>query len=79
MKIFHQLDLSKLRIKIFMKIFIQIPCFNEELQIKNIIEDIRKSLDTNNYDYEIVIIDDGSTDRTIAIAKENGVKNILSL
>ena len=62
-----------------MKIFIQIPCFNEELQIKNIIEDIRKSLDTNNYDYEIVIIDDGSTDRTIAIAKENGVKNILSL
>ena len=62
-----------------MKILIQIPCFNEELQIKNIIEDIRKSLDTNNYDYEIVIIDDGSTDRTIAIAKENGVKNILSL
>ena len=46
-----------------MKILIQIPCFNEELQIKNIIEEIRKSLDRNNYDYEIVIIDDGSTDR----------------
>ena len=59
-----------------MKILIQIPCFNEELQIKNIIEEIRKSLDSNIYDYEIVIIDDGSTDRTIAIAKENGVKNI---
>ena len=30
-----------------MKILIQIPCFNEELQIKNIIEEIRKSLDKN--------------------------------
>ena len=33
-----------------MKILIQIPCFNEELQIKKIIEDIRKSLDTYNYE-----------------------------
>ena len=62
-----------------MKIIVQIPCFNEESQIKNIIEDIRNSLDTNNYDYEIVIIDDGSTDKTVEIAKENGIKNILSL
>ena len=62
-----------------MKIFIQIPCFNEELQIKNIIEDIRNSLDSNNYDYEIIIIDDGSTDKTVEIAKENGIKNIISL
>ena len=61
-----------------MKIFVQVPCFNEELQIKNIIEDIRNSLD-KKYDYEIVIIDDGSTDKTVKIAKENGIKNILSL
>jgi len=71
------LVLLKIKFK-FMKIFVQIPCFNEELQIKNIIEDIRNSLD-KKYDYEIVIIDDGSTDKTVKIAKENGIKNILSL
>ena len=39
-----------------MKIFIQIPCFNEELQIANTISEIKKSLDINEYNYEIVII-----------------------
>ena len=62
-----------------MKIFIQIPCFNEELQIANTISEIKKSLDINEYDYEIVIIDDGSTDKTVEIAKQNGVKKIVSL
>ena len=62
-----------------MKIFIQIPCFNEELQIGNTISEIKKSLDINGYDYEIVIIDDGSTDKTVEIAKQNGVKKIVSL
>ncbi len=62
-----------------MKIFIQIPCFNEELQIKNTITEIRKSIDIKDYDYEIVLIDDGSTDRTLDIAKENGVEKIISL
>ncbi len=62
-----------------MKIFIQIPCFNEESQIKNIIEEIKKSLDGNEYDYEIVVIDDGSTDKTVEFAKGSGVKRIISL
>ncbi len=62
-----------------MKIFIQIPCFNEESQIKNIIEEIKKSLDGDEYDYEIVVIDDGSTDKTVEFAKGSGVKRIISL
>jgi glycosyltransferase involved in cell wall biosynthesis len=62
-----------------MKIFIQIPCFNEELQISKTISEIRKSLDIKKYDYEIVIIDDGSTDQTVKIAKQNGIKKIISL
>ena len=62
-----------------MKIFIQIPCFNEELQIENTISEIKKSLNTNEYDYEIVIIDDGSTDKTVEIAKQNGIKKFYHL
>ena len=62
-----------------MKIFIQIPCFNEELQIANTISEIKKSLDINEYDYEIVIIDDGSTDKTVEIAKQNGIKKLYHL
>ena len=62
-----------------MKIFIQIPCFNEELQLENAINEIKKSVDPNKYNYEIIIIDDGSTDKTVDIAKKNNVKNIISL
>lgn len=62
-----------------MKIFIQIPCYNEEHQIENSIKEIKKSLDPNKYNYEIVIIDDGSTDKTADIARKNGVTKIISL
>ena len=47
-----------------MKIFIQIPCFNEEKQIENTIKEIKNSIDTKKYDYKIIVIDDGSNDQT---------------
>ena len=62
-----------------MKIIIQIPCYNEESQIENTINEIKKLVDTNKYNYQIVIIDDGSIDKTIEIAKKNGVQKIISL
>ena len=62
-----------------MKIFIQIPCFNEELQIENTIKQIKQSVDPKKYNYDIIIIDDGSTDKTTQIAKDNGVEKIISL
>ena len=62
-----------------MKIFIQIPCFNEEQQLKNTIDQIKKSVDPNKYSYEIIVIDDGSTDKTVQIAKDNGIEKIISL
>ena len=62
-----------------MKIFIQIPCYNEEDQIKQVIEDIRQSVDSKKYDYKIIIIDDGSTDKTVKIAKDNNVDKIISI
>ena len=62
-----------------MKIFIQIPCYNEELQLENTIAEIRKFVNPEKYNYEIVIIDDGSNDKTVEIAKKIDVNNIVSL
>ena len=41
-----------------MKIIIQIPCFNEEGQLKKIISEIKASVDQSLYNYQIVIIYD---------------------
>ncbi len=59
------------------KILIQIPCFNEEAVIGDTLNEIKKHL--KNYEnIEILIIDDGSNDSTVKIAKENNVNHILS-
>ena len=62
-----------------MKILIQIPCYNEETQIENTIKEIKKSIDPDKYNYQIIIIDDGSSDKTIEIAKRNNVEKIIAL
>ena len=59
------------------KILIQIPCFNEAAVIGDTLNEIKKHL--KNYEnIEILIIDDGSNDSTVKIAKENNVNHILS-
>ncbi|MBI2134222.1 glycosyltransferase family 2 protein [Candidatus Woesearchaeota archaeon] len=54
-----------------MKIAVTIPAYNEEKTIAQVIEDIKKALD-RKHNYEIIVVDDGSTDRTSKIAKESG-------
>lgn len=61
-----------------MKLFIQIPCFNEQSTITQTILDLPKSIDQID-EIHVLIIDDGCTDRTVAIAKDIGVSHILSL
>jgi glycosyltransferase involved in cell wall biosynthesis len=48
------------------KVVIIIPAYNEEKSIAAVIRDVKK------YASEIIVIDDGSTDHTISIAKKNG-------
>jgi len=60
-----------------MKLIIQIPCLNEEQTLPETLKDLPKSLKGIDK-IEILIIDDGSTDRTKEVAKENGVHHILS-
>ena len=49
-----------------MKLSIILPCYNEVSTIKNIITKIKQE---ENYDKEIIVIDDGSTDGTRDILK----------
>ena len=50
-----------------MKISVVIPCFNEKNTIMEIVEKVKNE---NNYDKEIIIIDDFSTDGTRELLKE---------
>ena len=61
-----------------MKLIIQIPCFNEEEQLPATLADLPRQVagfDT----VEWLIIDDGSTDRTIEVARTHGVDHIVKL
>lgn len=59
-----------------MKLIVQIPCYNEEETLPQTYADIPKEIDGIN-EVEILIIDDGSSDRTIDVARELGVNHIV--
>ncbi len=59
-----------------MKLFVQIPCLNEESIIKKTINNIPKHISGID-EIEILIIDDGCTDNTIKIAESCNVKHFV--
>lgn len=59
-----------------MKLIVQIPCLNEENTLPLTVADIPRKIDGIDV-VEILIIDDGSTDRTVEVAKEIGVDHII--
>ncbi len=61
-----------------MKLIIQIPCLNEEETLPATLADLPR--DVAGFDtVEWLVIDDGSTDRTIEVARANGVDHIVRL
>ena len=61
-----------------MKLVIQIPCYNEEEVLPTTLRDLPKSINGVS-DIEVLVINDGSTDNTAGVARENGVKHIVTL
>jgi len=58
------------------KLIIQIPCLNEEHTLPKTLEDLPKQIEGID-SIEILIIDDGSTDKTVEVAKSLGVHHVL--
>lgn len=59
-----------------MKLIVQIPCYNEEKTLPQTVADIPRIIEGVD-EVEILIIDDGSTDRTVEVAREIGVDHVV--
>ena len=60
------------------KLIIQIPCFNEAEQLPATLAELPREVDGFET-VEWLIVDDGSTDATIAVAKAHGVDHVVRL
>lgn len=60
-----------------MKVIIQIPCYNEEQTLPATILDLPKVIEGVDV-IEYLIINDGSTDRTVEVARELGIQHIVT-
>ena len=60
-----------------MKLIIQIPCYNEEISLPVTLSKLPQKIKGID-DIEVLVSDDGSTDRTVEIAKEYGVNHIVT-
>jgi glycosyltransferase involved in cell wall biosynthesis len=61
-----------------LKLIIQIPCLDEEATLPATIADLPREIPGVD-EIELLVIDDGSTDRTVEVARENGVEHIVRL
>jgi len=61
------------------KLSVIVPAYNEEEHIARFVRDTVSSLDALGFDYEVVVVDDGSTDRTRerAISVTNSLRVIV--
>lgn len=52
-----------------MRLSVIIPAYNEEDRIDRTLRAVDDYLSRQNYSYEIIVVNDGSTDRTLAVAR----------
>lgn len=56
------------------KISVIIPAFNEEEAMAKDLDSVKETMAKAGYEYEIIVVDDGSTDGTAGIVRDKGVK-----
>lgn len=54
----------------FKRISIVVPLYNEEEALRPLYSEIKKALKNYSTDYELIFVDDGSTDKSLSIIKE---------
>ncbi|MCD6178208.1 glycosyltransferase family 2 protein [bacterium] len=61
-----------------MRLSVIIPAYNEEKRLPHTLREIDKYLSAQDYDYEIIVVSDGSTDRTADVVREmtETIKNL---
>jgi glycosyltransferase involved in cell wall biosynthesis len=59
-----------------MKVVVQVPCLNEEQTLPLVLRSIPKKIKGVD-EIEVLIINDGSTDKTVAVAKKHGVRHFV--
>lgn len=58
-----------------MDISIVVPLYNEDESLPELESEIRQVMEANGYDYEIIMVNDGSTDRSWEVLNEIRAKN----
>ena len=71
----HRVSLTQLFViidLINMKIIISIPAYNEERTLPKILTEIKQVMNKQDYNYSILVYNDGSTDKTVEAARNCG-------
>ncbi|MCK0104302.1 glycosyltransferase family 2 protein [Pseudohalocynthiibacter sp. F2068] len=55
-----------------MSLSVVIPAYNEENAVRSTVEEVREALEPLNIPYEIIVVDDGSEDKTLEEARVSG-------
>jgi glycosyltransferase involved in cell wall biosynthesis len=57
-----------------MFVVISIPAFNEEQTLPFVLQEIKEVMDATEYEYRVLVVDDGSSDETFAVAEALGAR-----